>query len=174
MVLAFAGRRARTFGTYSGVRVDSAFAQQVLSLHRQGVGTVAARSALRNVGFRFRDSAFNAVRNEARLVETRGSRLDNLRLDARPAANTLTQTNREFGRNFQYTSQVQMIDAITGEVTELPVSFGDDRLLTRQELIERAESIAEQVAGKGGLNYADRNPTVGTVHLTGAMARAPR
>ena len=174
MVLAFGGRSARTFGTYSGVRVDSAFAQQVVSLHRQGIGTVQARSALREAGFRFRDSAFNAVRNEARLIEVRGSRLDSLRLDARPSVNTLTQTNREFQRNFQYTAQVQIIDPLTREIRELSVSFGDDRLMTRAELIERAESIAEQVAEKGGPGSDVADAAVGQVRLTGAMARAPR
>lgn len=174
MVLAFGGRRARTFGRYSGVRVDSAFAQQVLSLDRQGIGTVAARAALRTVGFRFRDSSFNAVRNEARLVATRGLRLRNLRLDARPGANTLTQTNREFSRNFQYTAQVQMIDPITGAISELPVSFGDDRLLTKAEIIERAEAIAEQVADKGGIGSAVQGIVIGSVRLTSTMARAPR
>ncbi len=172
MVLPFAGRRARTLGAYSGVRVDAPFIQQVTSLFRQGIGTVEARRALRAVGFRFRDSAFNAVRNEIRLIETRGSRLDNLRLDARPGRNTLVHTNREFGRNYQYTAHVRMVDPITGDIVDLPVQFGDDRLLTRQEIIERAESIAEQVADKGGPGSDVPGVEVGSTHLTGAMARA--
>lgn len=174
MVLPFSGRRARTFGTYSGVRVDVPFVQQVTSLFRQGVGTVQARALLREAGFRFRDSAFNAVRNEIRLVDIRGSRLENLRLDARPGVNTLVQTNREFTRNYQYTARVQLIDPITGDLTDLPIQFGDDRLLTRQEIIERAEAIAEQVADKGGPGSDAAGVALGSVRLTGAMGRALR
>lgn len=165
---------ARTFGSYSGVRVSSEFVQQVNSLINQGIGTVQSRVLLRGAGFRFRDSAFNAVRNEIRLTSIRGSRLDNLRLDARPSINTLTHTNREFRRNFMYSSNVDMIDPETGEISSLAVQFGDDRLLTRAELIERSESIAEQVADKGGPGSDVVGTEVGTVHLTGAMARAPR
>ncbi len=174
MVIAGFRGVARTFGSYSGVRVSSEFVQQINSLINQGIGTTQSRSLLRGAGFRFRDSAFNAVRNEIRLTSIRGSRLDSLRLDARPAANTLTQTNREFRRNFMYSARVDLVNPLTGEIFSLPVEFGDDRLLTRQELIERAEAIAEQVAEKGGPTYEIADAQVGTVHLTGAMARAPR
>lgn len=164
---------SRTFGRYSGVGVSSEFVQQVNTLLRQGIGTVQSRSALRSAGFRFRDSAFNAVRNEIQLIGIRGSRLDSLRLDARPSVNTLVQTNREFGRNFRYTARVDLIDPFTGEITGLPVEFGDDRLLTKVELIERSEAIAEQAAEKGGPGYIE-GIEVGRVTLTSAMQRAPR
>lgn len=165
---------ARTFGRYSGVRVSSEFVQQVNSLIQQGIGTTQSRSLLRGAGFRFRDSSFDAVRREINLTSVRGSRLDNLRLDARPAANTLVQTNREFRRDFMYSARVEMVNPLTGEITSLPVDFGDDRLLTRAELIERAEAIAEQVADKGGPGSDVSGTEVGQVTLTGAMARAPR
>lgn len=174
MVIAGFRGVARTFGRYSGVRVSSEFVQQINSLFRQGIGTTQSRSLLRGAGFRFRDSAFNSVRNEIRLTSIRGSRLDSLRLDARPSRNTLVQTNREFRRNFMYTARVDIINPETGEISSLPVEFGDDRLLTRAELIERAESIAEQVANKGGPGSDVAEAEVGQVHLTGAMARARR
>lgn len=165
---------ARTFGSYSGVRVSSEFVQQVSSLLSQGIGTTQSRSLLRGAGFSFRDSAFDAVRREITSITTRGSRLDSLRLDARPSVNTLVQTNREFRRNFMYSARVDLINPLTGEITSLPIDFGDDRLLTRAELIERVEAIAEQVAGKGGPGSDVEGTEVGQVTLTGAMARAPR
>ena len=174
MVSAGSRGTARTLGTYAGVRVSPEFGQQVISLHRQGVGTVRARAILREAGFRFRDSAFNAVRNEAVRVETRGLGLGNLRMDARAGASTLVRTNREFSTNYQYTTRVQLIDPITGQVSELPVSFGDNRALTRREVIERAEAIAEQVSNKGGVGSDVAGIAVGSVRWTGAMARAPR
>lgn len=164
----------RTFGAYSGVRVSTEFLQQVSSLLHQGIGTVESRSLLRGAGFRFRDSAFNAVRNEVRLAGVRGSRLDSLRLDARPGPRTLVQTNREFQREFFYTAQVELIDPETGEVRLLPVDYGDNSLLTRAEMIERAEAVAEQVAAKGGIGSDLIGIEVGQVTLTSAMRRAAR
>ena len=156
------------------MRVSSEFVQQVSSLFHQGIGTTQARELLRGAGFRFRDSAFNAVRNEIRLTVVRGGRLDNLRLDARPAGGTLVRTNREFRRNFFYTARVDLIDPETGDIFSLPVEFSDDRLLTRAEMIERAEAIAEQSAEKGGPGSDIPEGEVGRVHLTSAMQRAPR
>ena len=156
------------------MRVSSEFVQQVSSLFHQGIGTTQSRELLRGAGFRFRDSAFNSVRNEVRLTVVRGKRLDNLKLDARPAGGTLVRTNREFRRNYFYTARVDLIDPVTGEVSSLPVEFSDDRLLTRAELMERAEAIAEQSAEKGGPSSDAPGTEVGTVHLTSAMQRAPR
>lgn len=174
MVIAGFRGVARTFGSYSGVRVSSEFVQQVTSLFNQGIGTTEARSLLRGAGFRFRDSAFNAVRNEIRLTGIRGSRLDSLRLDARPSVNTLTQTNREYRRNFFYTATARVRDPVTGSMLTIPAEFGDDRLLTRAEIIERVEAIIEQTI----LNSPDacimEGSLIENVHLTGAMVRARR
>lgn len=164
----------RTFGRYSGVGVSSEFVQQVGSLLSQGIGTIRAREALRGAGFRFRDSAFNAVRNEIQLVSTRGSRLNNIRLDARAGASTLVQTNREFGRTFRYTAKVRISSPGLQEILEIPVEFGSDIAMTRQEVIERAESIAEQTMLHSPEACILEGSIITEVEWTGAMQRAPR
>lgn len=162
-------RGASAIGRYGGSSVSALFRNEALALQRAGAGVVQSRNLLRDVGFRFSNQAVTDLFREFRSIAGKSAGLRNIPLDFRPGINTVSRVNMSFRTRFQYTGIARLVDAETGIVQDVPVAFGDDRLLTRREIEERIRAIGEQVADKGGINYELANPTVDAVNLTSVL-----
>jgi len=157
-----------TIGRYGGVNVSSLFRQSAVRLLNSGLGVVRTRDILRrDIGFQFRDAAVSAINQEIRAISARASGLNRIRGDFRPRS-TLSKVNMKFSTRFQYTAEVSWIRRFDGERITSNLRFGDDRLLTGDELRGRFRDIADQIdqgGGPTGLEGAD----IERIQLTSAM-----
>jgi len=134
-----------------------------------GGGVVNARTLLRSVGFRFSNSAMTSLFREFRAIELRAPGLSRIPLAFRPGIATISRINLSMRTRYQYTGIAKLVDIELGIEQEISVSFGDDRLLTRREILERMEAIAEQVANLGGQNYDMDDAKVDSIDLTAVL-----
>lgn len=164
-------RRARTFAQYGPTRVAANFHQAVGLQFSGGLGVVNGRNALRQSGFTFSNAVYSAIRAEYRAIANTQTGLNALRLDFKPGKQTLVRTGREFSTQFQYAARVQVRDFESGELEDIVANFGSDVELTRGQIMERAEAIAEEAMEHAVIGTDIPVGDIEGVTITAAMER---
>lgn len=111
----------------------------------------AAQAELRRIGSPTRRSTIVAVRRELSGQTDRAPQLNQIRPGFRPTVETITQSERKFGKRYRYSFRAEVTDTRTGLRGMLDVMFDDDRLLTTTEARAEAESISESGRREYGL-----------------------
>ncbi len=135
---------ARGSGRYGGVTLLPERFHTIADIVSRFPTLGAAQTELRRIGSPTRRSAIVAVRQELQGMSDRAPRLNAIPLGFRPTAETITQSERRFGRRYRYSLKVEVTERRTGFQTALDVMFDDDRLLTREEALAEAEEITRQ------------------------------
>lgn len=161
-------RSDRIIGRYAATNVSALFRQQAQAIFTAGGGVVNARTLLRGVGFRFGNASMTAMFREFREIAAKRGPINSLRNEFRPTANTITRVGVRFRTRFNYQGQITMRDAVSGERVTFGANFGDDRLLTGEEIRDRLQAIAEQAEIKGGPGYFDDAQIV-NIQITGGL-----
>lgn len=156
-------------GRYGGAPVGAPFFSQVAHAYHSGARVTETRRGLRSTGFTFPNQAVTEIYAELRRIEAAERGLNSLRMDARPGRRTLTPVSRYFDTRYHYTAQVRLRGVPEGVRDSYPVEFGSDRLMTREEIIARAESIVEQAVNTAINEGCMEEGAAFETRLTGAL-----
>lgn len=140
------------FGRYGGVTVDPTRYQFVVAARNRGLTLSQAQAALKGGGTPLRRQAISDIYRELSGDTERRRHYRNIRSDFRPDLSQIKTTARHFRTRFRYWGVHHTVDPETGEIFDIHVNFGDDRLLTPNEIRARTAAIVEAIAAKYGID----------------------
>ncbi len=164
---------ARGSGRYGGVTLLPDKFHAIADIVSRFPTLDRAQAELLRIGVPTRRSSIVAVRKELRGISDSAPRLNAIRLGFRPTAETITQSERRFGRRYRYSFRAEVTDRSTGARGYLDVMFDDDRLLSAAEARAEAESISEAGRSAYGLDL-DRIDFTGVAQSVGWLGEPVR
>tara|TARA_Y100000310_G_scaffold146899_1_gene146205 strand:- start:302 stop:793 length:492 start_codon:yes stop_codon:yes gene_type:complete len=136
------------WGFVRGVRVSPIQRQFIISAFNRGLTTTATQAALRTGGLGLRRAAIVEVMGSLRGGIETGKRLQSLRRDFKLTEALFQTATVRQKAEYRFFTQVHARSLVTGEIDKFEVNFGSDHNLTRNEINDRAEEIAEVILEK--------------------------
>ena len=138
-------------GRYGGVPVSRDQRQIIEQSFRQGLSREQTLDRLRAGGRGLRTLAVSEIRREIRQRDARQPALAALDVRFRPGTPEITQTSRRLATNYSYKGTVFGRNTLTGDRMPIHVNFGDDQILTREQI----EARFNEIVNKGGSQARD-------------------